>query len=119
MGPGTHIIERINNRIKPTNRTDFVAMLHDVDYLMGSGDYSWTREADDRALSNADWSLGSILMKAGLTTRKVLDLPFNPSTKNQKVANRLMSRIKQSSTYAPLFGEYGIEPDLYPNSYNK
>ncbi len=118
MGPGTHIIDRINRRVMPINRTDFVAMLHDIDYLMGSGDYDWTKQADARAIRNAGWINGGALMKIGLGVRKLLDLPFNNYTLNNKVASSLLYIVKNDPVYKKLFDKYNISPDMYPNDYS-
>lgn len=117
MGPGTHIIDRINRRVQPINKTDFVAMLHDIDYLMGSGDYRWTSQADSRAVSNAGWTPGGILMKVGLRARQILDLPFNNYTDNNQIASSLMYIVKNDPVYAKLFKIHGVNPSDYPDEY--
>jgi hypothetical protein len=117
MGPGTHIIDRINHRILPTTKTDFVAMLHDIDYLMGSGSDKWTKFADDRAIQHAPNTFTGLLMKAGLSVRKILNLPFNKTTKNAAVASDLMKIAKSDPIYAKLFDKYQIDPLEYPDFY--
>jgi len=32
VGPGTHIIDKINNRVLPRNRLDAAALIHDIEY---------------------------------------------------------------------------------------
>lgn len=34
MGPGTHIYERIKNKVEPVNKLDLISMEHDVNYLL-------------------------------------------------------------------------------------
>jgi len=65
LGPGTHVISNILNNKQPTSYTDYVAMLHDIDYLSNGGQ----DHADAVAMSRADNSLQGFAMKFGLGAR--------------------------------------------------
>jgi hypothetical protein len=81
MGPGTHIITKILNGVKPNSKTDAIAMIHDIDYL--------TQEepiySDLRAIFQSGFDLEGLVMKTGLGMRSVLDalmhiMPINNIT---------------------------------------
>lgn len=119
LGPGTHIVDRINRRVLPSNRTDFVAMLHDIDYLMGAGDKGWTRDADFRAISQARNSILDHIMKVGLSFRVALGLDYNTYTTNTAVASKLMTIVKSDPTYVERARQLGVNLDAYPDRYNR
>lgn len=68
-GPGTHIVTRLLNLSLPANKTDFVTMLHDIDYMSTATPLS----SDIRAIRNSDYSLPGLATKMGLITRSALD----------------------------------------------
>jgi len=80
MGPGTHIINKIQNFVQPVNRNDFLSMLHDIQYLQTAGDDpSW---ADKLAIVQSDNSLSGLALKSGLLTRYSFGLNFNKPLKD-------------------------------------
>lgn len=99
IGPGTHIIDRINKRIMPTNKTDLAAMLHDIDYFRYAGDKSKLYEADETAISNFSYDPVGMLGKVGLTLRKELDLPFTNTDKRDRFMGEHLRR--QVLTHKP------------------
>lgn len=113
MGPGTHIVERVNNRVMPTNKTDFVALLHDIDYLTNAGSHIGTAKADLKAIWNADAGAVGTIMRIGLLTRLIANLPFNKPTPNKQLGPQLMQIVKTSPEYSGLFKKYSINKDLY------
>jgi len=71
LGPGTHIIEKFNNKVMPINELDAYAMSHDLDYLN-----SVTKEdrdlADDIAINRMQNHKGlSLLALASAQMLKV------------------------------------------------
>lgn len=69
MGPGTHVIDNIFKRIKPTSQPDAVALQHDVDYLFDKEPII----SDLRAIVRSDNSLQGMTMKIGLGARSIAD----------------------------------------------
>lgn len=112
-GPGTHIYSRINSGVLPRNRTDFITMLHDIEYLIAIGDKQ-TVEADNRAINNLDSFGMGLIAKIGLLGRKHLNLPFNTSLANKHLGLSLMDKVKEESNYKSLWKLYDVDPNLYP-----
>jgi hypothetical protein len=111
-GPGTHIYSRINNGVLPTNRTDFITMLHDIDYLRSNPGYE-TDQADTRAISNLDnYGIG-LIAKIGLYTRRSLDLPFNLNLDNKYLGEQLMYKVMNDANYSSLWHIYGVDKKNY------
>ncbi len=50
MGPGTHVVERARQGIKPTNWLDEISYRHDLAYIKANGDLDRIREADVQML---------------------------------------------------------------------
>jgi len=70
-GPGTHILSNIYHHVKPNNKTDFVTLVHDVDYGIAENAVdAW--KADYKAIKNADNDLSGIVTKVGLTARSLV-----------------------------------------------
>lgn len=113
-GPGTHVVTRLLNNSLPVNKTDFVTMLHDVEYMTDVKPY----KSDVRAISNSDFSLAGLTTKLGLTTRTIIDaLPFTNFKFNtpSKAGKDLMMYVLSSPTYRPLFSKYNISIPQYLN----
>ena len=77
-GPGTHVYTNIMNYKLPVNKTDFVTMLHDIQYMQYAG-IDNVDDIDDLAIAHADYDLPGIATKIGLTLRKLLKWKFNNS----------------------------------------
>jgi hypothetical protein len=60
-------------------------MVHDVNYLIATGDKNKMRQADDNAIKTAPYNTQGILMKAGLTLRKFLGLKENEGINNKSI----------------------------------
>lgn len=113
MGPGTHIVDRVNRRVMPRNKTDFVALLHDIDYLRTAGSSFGTAMSDLKAIWNADKDIYGAAMTAGLLARLYGNLKFNPPTRNKQLGQQLMDIVKNSPEYEPLFTKYKVSKWLY------
>jgi len=73
MGPGTHVVDRVFQGVRPTSQPDSVALQHDIDYL--------TKEepiiSDLRAIVRSNNSFQGQIMKAGLMSRSIADAFFH------------------------------------------
>jgi len=79
MGPGTKVFSRVKNHNYPVNRSDFISLLHDIDYLIVSGDKQAELVADAAAIQRAE--LGGtfldLILKYGLKVKQWLGLQPN------------------------------------------
>lgn len=111
-GPGTHVVTRILNNDIISNKTDFVTLLHDIEYMGGVKPY----RSDMRAIRNSDWSLPGIATKLGLGSRIILDAIPGISVKfneDKGLSMVLMDYLLNSAYYAPMFKKYEINPMNY------
>lgn len=60
MGPGTHVEERLLNGVRPLNKSDAAALIHDIEYLL----YEDQTKPDKTSIENASL-LYKPLMKLG------------------------------------------------------
>jgi len=104
--------------VLPANKTDFAAMLHDIQYMQYAGASEKDIEhADNLAMGNSDNSTAGIATKIGLSTRKVLGIRFDKPLDGvtvettQLIGNKLMNYVKDN--YSQLFNQYNINPQLY------
>jgi len=76
------------NGVQPTSSTDEIAMIHDVNYLIATGDKQKLKQADNLAIDLAPYNTQGIVMKAGLTLRKFLGLKETEgiNSKNTNIA---------------------------------
>ncbi len=109
-GPGTHIAERIKNRVLPNNRTDAVTLMHDIDYML-SNSIAESVRADRKASSNADYSLPGILTKVGLAARSAL-APESFYGGNAEHGQTLKEFVKNNPIYMNKFKELGLSNTL-------
>lgn len=112
-GPGTHIATRLLNGVLPKNKTDFVTMLHDIEY---SGKTNPT-QSDFRAIKNSGWDISGIATKVGLIARNVLDtvvpgsvFKFNSDVKGREL---MMQFVLSDPNFYALFEKYDINPIDY------
>lgn len=118
-GPGTHVITKILNKVMPRNKTDFVTMLHDIDYLRNAGLVTGASLADYVAIYNADYSLPGIATKLGLTIRNAFGFNFNKNIdgytdeQTRKIGVMLMHYVMNTYPYAGLFAIYGVRMSDY------
>jgi len=70
-GPGTKIVSKIIQGIKPTSEVDNISRQHDVDYLMVAGNTTDALVADAKAIARSlpYLTLESAALKLGLNTR--------------------------------------------------
>lgn len=82
LGPGTPVIQQTNQGTKPTTYADYVAQMHDIDYLTDKEPIL----SDLKAIANSDNSVGGMLMKGGLIARTVADAVAHilPGSENNK-----------------------------------
>jgi len=83
MGPGTHIISNIENGVQPTSYTDALALSHDINYLIATGDHYKMRRADEIAIGNAPYNTQGMLMKLVLFGRYALGLKESEGIDNK------------------------------------
>jgi len=103
-------VQNVQNKVLPVSKIDAIALKHDVDYLIGSGDKIATYKADNYALKQADYSLQGALMKTGLIARSVFNLPFNRYKPNaQEVGLLVKQDVKQSPYYQRNFKRLGVD----------
>lgn len=101
----------------PTNKTDFVTMLHDIQYLQYNN--ADVTNVDALAILNSDNSLAGLATKTGLGLRLFTGLRFNDTPegltpqRTKEVGNTLMKYIKTNPMYKHLFYQYKVNPDLY------
>jgi hypothetical protein len=126
MGPGTHIYRRVKDGVLPINRTDFAAMMHDIDYLSIIGKPELQTEMDIKALERAGFigyglvrlpkfSFGENLMVLGFNYRHWLNLNF--ATNNTKLtptdvvalAIDLKNTVRKNREMVELATRYGID----------
>ncbi len=106
LGPGTHVINNVINNIQPVSRTDALALVHDVDYLLANNDQD-AISADNRALAVADNSAQGLAMKLGLSIRKSLFTSdfYGGSFRAGQILKR---KIKQDPRYRFSFEKFGL-----------
>jgi hypothetical protein len=118
-GPGTHIINNVSNHIPPINKTDFAAMLHDIQYLQIAGLPQYKRDADQLAINNSENNLGGIAMGLGLTIGHLLGMDFTKTNKDPQtqrdIGNALLAEVKQN--HPDYFTVYDINPELYRDNF--
>jgi len=114
MGPGTHISDKMHRGVQPLNKADFLAMLHDIEYMQNKS----AIQSDIRAIKNANYDIPGIIMKAGLGSRILLssiapNLARFDAIKNPQLANHLLYKLKNDSKYKPLWSYYSVDPNEY------
>jgi hypothetical protein len=99
----------------PTSHTDFLALLHDIQYLQTKRVSPY--KADTTALDNTDNSFQSFLMQIGLRTRRAFNLPFYQTDnliQSNKMGDKAMQFVQTDEQYKKLFRIYGVDPHNYP-----
>jgi hypothetical protein len=120
MGPGTHIISRVYSDTQPVNKNDFLALLHDIQYLQCAGVNP--TYPDKLAIVQSDYSLSGFAMKLGLLSRYAFGLQMNDNleglthAQTRSIGDTLMKIIKERNIN--LFRLYNVDPDLYPAHLN-
>jgi len=103
----------------PRNKTDFITMLHDIDYLRNAGLKQGANLADDLAIYNSDLSMPGLATKIGLIVRKGLGLNFNKAMdgyteeQTRKLGVLLMNHVMTTNPYSGLFNIYGVKRSDY------
>lgn len=105
-GPGTHFIDKIYGGVEPKNKTDFVTLLHDYQYMYNKGE----DEADALAIKNSDYSMPGLATKLGLGMRGIINSKFNSDVQHQYLPE-LWDTI--NNKYSHLFDDYGIRREPY------
>lgn len=109
-GPGTHIYQRVMDKVLPNNRTDAVTLMHDVDYMLATNS-AMADKADADAIKNSDWSRAGLATKLGLTIRRNFfkNSFYGGST---SVGYYLKYHIKDEPVYVQRFAELGLSKVL-------
>jgi len=92
-------------------------MIHDIEYLIATGDSKALDAIDDHAIANADYSLQGITMKLGLQLRKQLNLKANENKneayKYRRLGEKLLRYVKNAPEYKDLFYKYNVHGDTH------
>jgi len=114
MGPGTHVFERVINHELPTSKTDTLALVHDIEYMIGTSIPKELDRADNQAIANADYSISGMIMKAGLGIRKALQLKLanrddlDETHEQQRLGLFLKNKVLSDPEYVYLLNLYGV-----------
>lgn len=109
MGPGTHIVNNIQQNVRPVNKNDFVAMLHDVDYHIHSGNERKISLADQRAIQNSDFNASGLILKTGLYLRNKFGLSSFHKGGDKRLGLILKNRIKNNPVNQDDAKKYNID----------
>ncbi len=106
MGPGTHIVRKVQEEIMPVNHEDALALIHDLRYL-GATRIEQLDWADDQAIQSARWyTKTGLAMKAGLVARKALSI--DKTGKRPAEARYLLEIVQNNPRYRQRFAELGV-----------
>lgn len=87
-------------------------MVHDVNYLIATGNHILMDKADDYAVRRADLSVQGLLMNAGLRLRKLLHLKEGENKDKQlkyiQLGFKLRDKILNSRDYRTSLQRYRI-----------
>jgi len=104
----------------PNNKTDFVTLLHDIDYLRSAGLPQYQDAADARALYYSDlYTPEGFATTFGLTTRRYFGAEFNKPIDNysakqtRQIGEQLWRFVANDRDYRPLFFRYNVPIELY------
>lgn len=78
LGPGTHVIKKILDKINPTSHEDVAAMLHDIDYLRSGEKF----QSDYYAWRESGMNYHGFMLTLGLNLRSIGDALFHVLTPN-------------------------------------
>ena len=110
MGPGTHIIHNVENYVLPFNKTDALALVHDINYMLAS-DEDEAVLADNIAISGTGLTVPDSIMRVGLTLRKWGKLPFYGGDINTGLY--LKHKLLNDPKWATTIEYYGITPNVF------
>lgn len=104
MGPGTHIKEKIDKKVKPHGKVDAASMIHDIEYL-----HPGIREgeADDNALKNAGSYLNplKVVMATGFAAKDL----FGGYNSETDYAKYKLLRQEVEDNMSDVLSEYSVE----------
>lgn len=98
----------------PVDKTDFITMLHDIDYLRFCQDNVMIAKADDFAIKHASGCFGAVVTNIGLRIRKILNLSFDSALpqltvgQTREVGHQLALQIVLSRRWRALFDKYKV-----------
>jgi len=116
MGPGTHISSNIRDRIKPSSYNDAIAMTHDINYLLATGDAGKLENADDIAIRLSDHTPQGYVMKAGLELRKALGLKTSENQDRKEFLQILGNQLRDEvlgEEWVDTRTQYGYDRDWF------
>lgn len=115
MGPGTHVDSNVRKGVQPTSYLDGLSMVHDVNYLLATGDPELLDRADDLALERAtrqSLSIQRSLFIAGLKSRKLLQIKTKEGLDDKAyyiaVGLKLKDIILNSQEYSDVRSRYEL-----------
>lgn len=104
--------------MQPTSYTDALALVHDINYLIGTASSEKMAEADNIAIAHASFfSLQGLAMKIGLTFRKITHIKESEHLKDRieyvKIGKQLRDTVLYTKEWASFREKYNITPDLF------
>jgi hypothetical protein len=117
MGPGTHIVTKVEKAVQPKTYADAIALTHDINYLLATADPYLLAEADDIAINKARYDIQGIFLKIGLTMRKITHLKEMDGAENPQLYRsqglELRTKVLTSPDYANMRKKYGIDASYF------
>ncbi len=107
-GPGTHVINRVLDRVFPTDYDDAVTLVHDIEYLMYSDNKELIRKADTHAIEQATLDFHGLATRLGLTLGKLLDLNFYSSDIPTNVGYALRDFVLNDPEWRDVINKYEV-----------
>jgi hypothetical protein len=111
LGPGTPVVDKIINNVRPKSHNDYVALQHDIDYLSTDEPL----KSDLNAVLRGNNSPDGLALKLGLGGRMIGDLllgPFhsishfnnkNTTDPNTKLLQEQLQLISGSQAWNPFY----------------
>jgi hypothetical protein len=94
------------NGVKPTSYVDALALTHDINYLIATGDAKKLELADNIAIKNSPYfSLQGLTMKLGLSARKYLHLKENEGVNNKIYLSNMGYKLKNKINNDPYWAD--------------
>lgn len=106
MGPRTKLITNVNNKLKPTSKSDLIALKHDIAYLKANGEFYPLLKADWEAIVEAPYDVEGIAMKMGLSAGSLIraitlnQINFGGTPVPQEQYNQLIDTFDRLDRYA-------------------
>lgn len=104
MGPGTHIKEKIDKKVRPHGKADAASMIHDIEYLHPG---IKEKDADSNALKNAGSYLNPLkaVMATGFAAKDIFG-GYNSETNYDKYK---VLRQEVEDNMSDVLTDYSVE----------